>query len=176
MARMKRWEAVRQRLADANGHGGNAVSEVVDAVADVVGHHEGMTVTVTVDDGRELATVRIVRQQGQLEVTHLQPAPPLPPPRDMPWAGKPVNQPFRSNWQGPDHSNVQAPDHSNAQGPDHTNAQGPDHSNAQGPDHSNAPGPDHSNWQGPDPETLDQTAARLAELIRQDPSLLDGNP
>src|SRR6185437_13552714 len=151
MARMKRWEAVRQRLADANGHGGNAVSEVVDAV----GHHEGMTVTVTVDDGRELATVRIVRQQGQLEVTHLQPAPPLPPPRDMPWAGKPVNQPFRSNWQGPDH----------------TNAQGPDHSNAQGPDHSNAPGPDHSNWQGPDPETLDQTAARLAELIRQDPSL-----
>src|SRR3954469_7691262 len=102
MARVKRWEAVRQRLAEANGHGGDAVNEVVDALSDIVAHHEGLTVTVTVDDGREPETVRLVRRQGHVEGTHLQPAPPLPPPQDMPWAGKPVNQPNRSNWQGPD--------------------------------------------------------------------------
>src|SRR5689334_23117277 len=128
MARMKRWEAVRQRLADANGHGGHAVDDIVAAVADAVNHHAELTVTITVDDGADLATVRIVRHNGQVEVTRLQPAPEPPPPHDMPWAGRPVNRPVRPNWEGPD------------------------------------------------PETLDQTAARLAELIRQDPSLLDGSP
>ena len=144
MARMKRWEAVRQRLAEANGHGGPVVDEVVEAVAEIVSHRGPMTVTVTVDTGDDLATVRIVQRRGQVEVTHLQPQPlaapapvpppptPMPPPepyqdlpRDMPWAGSPPIRP---------------------------------------------------NWQSRDPETLDQTAARLAELIRQDPSLLDGNP
>src|SRR5689334_16538478 len=128
MARMKRWEAVRQRLAEANGHGGHAAGEVVAAVADVVGHHEALTVTITVDSGDDLATFRVVRRQGKVEVTRLQPAPAPAPPRDMPWAGQPVNHQT------------------------------------------------HPAWEGPDPETLDQTAARLAELIRQDPSLLDGNP
>lgn len=152
MARMKRWEAVRQRLAEANGHGGHAAGEVVAAVADVVSHHEALTVTITVDSGDDLATFRVVRRQGKVEVTRLQPAPvpstpsppsshsspppsppsspssPPSPPRDMPWAGQPVNHQT------------------------------------------------HPAWEGPDPETLDQTAARLAELIRQDPSLLDGNP
>src|SRR5690242_2559238 len=152
MARMKRWEAVRQRLAEANGHGGPVVDDVVEAITEVVRQRDAVTVTVTVDTGGELATVRIVQRHGRIEVTHLQPqplasppapvtaAPPdrspdLPPelpdagpeewPRDMPWAGSPPIRP---------------------------------------------------NWPSRDPETLDQTAARLAELIRQDPSLLDGNP
>jgi hypothetical protein len=138
MARMKRWEAVRQRLADANDHAAQTVDEVVHAVSEVVRHHEDLTVTITVDDGGELATVRIVRRAGRLDVTRLQPQPlatpvptspaPAPPPDprfhgDVPWAGPPLRP----------HYQVQ------------------------------------------DAETLDQTAARLAELIRQDPSLLDGN-
>jgi hypothetical protein len=151
MARMKRWEAVRQRLAEADGNGRPVVDDVVEAVTEVVRHRDAVTVTVTVDTGGDLATVRIVQRHGRIEVTRLLPQPLATPPapvaaardlpqelpqelpddgpeewpRDMPWAGSPPIRP---------------------------------------------------NWQSRDPETLDQTAARLAELIRQDPSLLDGNP
>jgi hypothetical protein len=151
MARMKRWEAVRQRLADANGHSAQTVDEVVNAVSEVVRQHEALTVTVTVDDGEELSTVRIVRHAGQLNVTRLQPlaTPPPPPPSPPPAPPAPPAPtspapppPSDPRWHGdtPWAGQVLRPDRRER-----------------------------------DPETLDQTAARLAELIRQDPSLLDGN-
>jgi hypothetical protein len=132
MARMKRWEALRQRLADGTGQPVHIVDEVVDAVSDVVRHHDAVTVTVTVDDGGNLSTVRIVQHGGQLVVTHLQPQPPPSPP--VPPA--PPVEPRRNG---------------------------------------DAPRAIRPEWRSRDAETLDQTAARLAELIRQDPSLLDGN-
>jgi hypothetical protein len=131
MARMKRWDAVRQRLEDAGGGPERIVDEVVQAISDVVGqHHNSLTVTVTVDDSGSLATVRIVRRDGRLEVTRLQPqpvaAPPPPPP--TPPAPPPPRAP--------------------------------------------APPPQHS-WRPAPADSLEQAAARLAELVRQDPSLLE---
>jgi len=131
MARMKRWEAVRQRLADGTGQPVHIVDEVVDAVSEVVRHHDTATVTVTVDDGGHLSTVRIVQRDGQLVVTHLTQQAPVPP--------APAVEPRR---------NGEAP---------------------------RTIRPIRPEWRNRDAETLDQTAARLAELIRQDPSLLDGN-
>jgi hypothetical protein len=132
MARMKRWEAVRQRLADGTGQPVRIIDEVVDALSDVVRHHDAVTVTVTVDEGGHLSTVRIVQRGGQLDVTHLQPQVPHSPP------ALPV-PPAEPRHNG------------------------------------DAPRAIRPEWRSRDAETLDQTAARLAELIRQDPSLLDGN-
>ncbi len=115
MARMKRWDAVRQRLANATGSSEHMLAEVVKAVSEVVQRHGSLTVTVTVDDAGALATVRIVRRDGHVQVTRLEPRPAASTPADAP------------------------------------------------------PPP----WPAREAETLDQTAARLAELIRQDPSLLD---
>jgi hypothetical protein len=117
MARMKRWDAVRQRLAHA-GHGSDeTVDEVIRAVSEVVQRHDSLTVTVTVDDSQSLATARIVRVNGQVQVTRLEPRPEPEPSRDV----------------------------------------------------------GRVSWPARESETLDQTAARLAELIRQDPSLLDSS-
>jgi hypothetical protein len=139
MARMKRWEAVRQRLDDDTGQPVRLVDEVVDAVGDVVRHHDTATVTVTVDDGGNLSTVRIVQRGGQLEVTHLRPqAPPsAPAPPSPPVMPAPPAEPRRNG--------------------------------------DAVPRAIRPEWRSRDAETLDQTAARLAELIRQNPSLLDGN-
>jgi hypothetical protein len=125
MARMKRWDAVRQRLEDADGGAERVVDEVVQAITDVVGqHHNALTVTVTVDDSGALATVRIVRRDGRLEVTRLQPQPIAAPPPPPPPAPPPPQPP---SWTPP-----------------------------------------------PTPtETLAQAEARLAALVRQDPSLLE---
>jgi hypothetical protein len=165
MARMKRWEAVRQRLADANGHSAQTVDQVVQAVSEVVRDHEDLTVTVTVDDGGELSTVRIVQRAGRLDVTRLQPQPlatPAPPGR----LATPVH-PSGLATAGPP---------SRPATPASTPPAPPPPSDPRW--HGDSPWAGQTlrpDWQGRDPETLDQTAARLAELIRQDPSLLDGN-
>jgi len=147
MARMKRWEALRQRLADGTGQPVHIVDEVVGAVSDVVRQHDAVTVTVTVDDGGNLSTVRIVQRGGQLEITHLQQqAPPPPPALTVPPA--PPAEPRLPVPAAPP---------------------------AEPRRNGDAPRAIRPEWRSRDAETLDQTAARLAELIRQDPSLLDGN-
>ncbi len=200
MARMKRWEAVRQRLADANGHSAHTVDEVVHAVSEVARHHEDLTVTVTVDDGGELSTVRIVQRAGQLDVTRLQPQPlatplrptspshlatppppsPLatpaptspapPPPSDPRWHG---DSPWAGQTLRPDQGGA-APQ-ARVGGAGAQAAAGAGSGGRQDQSGTRAGSGGRQDWQRRDPETLDQTAARLAELIRQDPSLLDGN-
>jgi hypothetical protein len=142
---MKRWEALRQRLADGTGQPVHIVDEVVGAVSDVVRQHDAVTVTVTVDDGGNLSTVRIVHHGGQLEITHLQQQAPPPPPALPVAAAPPAALPVPA-----------APPAEPRRNGDMPRAIRPE-------------------WRSRDSETLDQTAARLAELIRQDPSLLDGN-
>jgi hypothetical protein len=126
MARMKRWDAVRQRLANATHSSDEVVDEVIKAVSEVVQRHDSLTVTVTVDDSHSLATARVVRLNGEVQVTRLEPRPAAPEP-----AHEPAAAPVRDVGRVP--------------------------------------------WPVREAETLDQTAARLAELIRQDPSLLDNS-
>src|SRR4051794_31921812 len=99
MARMKRWEALRQRLADGTGQPVPVLDEVVDAVSDVVRHHDEVTVTVTVDDGGNLSPGRIVQQGGQLQAPPLRPqilpAPPSSPAPPSPPA-LPLSEPRRN--------------------------------------------------------------------------------
>jgi hypothetical protein len=150
MARMKRWDAVRQRLAGANAGSDQIVEEVVRAVGEVIQQHpDALTVTVTVDDAGALATIRIVQRQGQLEITRLQPQP-LPPP---PLAGGPSYDPHSLPVAG--RRPAPAPP-------------------APPPPVAAPPPVARPAWPQREAETLDQTAARLAELIRQDPSLLEG--
>ena len=140
MARMKRWDAVRQRIEDATNAPDQVLEEVVRAVGEVVHRHSGASVIVTVEEGGPPVTLRITHRDGQVDVSRVEaPRPavsvPADPPRDWP----PQSGQGVLGSQG-------------AQG-----GQG-----AQGL---------HT---GPSAESVDQTAARLAELIRSDPTLLDG--
>jgi len=88
MARMKRWDAVRQRLEDASSDSAEAaVDEVVRALSEVVQRHPSLTVTVTIDDSADNVTVRIRNGDGNLEVMRIEARPIVGEPRSA------VNQP-----------------------------------------------------------------------------------
>jgi hypothetical protein len=119
MARMKRWDAVRQRIEHAASAPDQVLEEVVRSVGEVVNRHPGTSVTVTVEEGGPSVTLRITHRDGQVDVSRVEDPRPAAadPPRD---------------W------------------------------------------PPQDGQSAPSAESVDQTAARLAELIRSDPTLLDG--
>src|SRR5687767_14908963 len=78
LARVRRWDEIRQRLASMSG-GSQVIDDVVKAIGEVLQRHGQVQVTVTVDEGDRLSTVRMVRRDGQLTVTRLEPAVTQPP-------------------------------------------------------------------------------------------------
>ncbi len=198
MARMKRWDAVRQRLADTtNVSAEAAVDDVVRAVSEVVHRHPSLTVTVTLDDSTNNVTVRIRNGDGHLEVTRIEPAPivgePRPavvPPRIVATeprivAGEPrimagdpravtndarvVNDPRVA--AGEPHPAVNPPQAWPPRQSDPLPLRRPEGLPPAEP--YGQPEPFRPAEQSRQGETMDQTAARLAEMIRRDPSLLD---
>jgi hypothetical protein len=128
LARMHRWEALRQKLAVRRGTRLEpVVEEVVEALTELV-RRRGVTVTVIVEDAQAQAGVRLAGQDGRVAVGRIDPSEPAE--------------------AGPD-----AGDHAGNHGPDQAGNHG-------------------GTRAGGAPPSSD-TAARLAELIRRDPWLLD---
>jgi len=129
LARMHRWEALRQKLAVSRGeHLEPVVGEVVDALEEIVHRRAPVAVTVIVEDDRVRAGVRLAWRDERLVVSRVDPAQLRGEPDDAP-----VERTRRVN-------GAAAPAASPA---------------------------------APDPGASPDTAARLAELIRRDPSLLE---
>src|SRR5690348_1786458 len=75
LARMHRWEALRQKLAVSRGTRLEpVVDEVVDALAELVRRHGGLTLTVVVEDARAQAAVRLAWEDGRLVVNRVDPS------------------------------------------------------------------------------------------------------
>jgi hypothetical protein len=204
MARMKRWDAVRQRLADSSSVSAeHAVDEVVRALSEVVQRHRSITVTVTVDDTANEVTVRIRNGDGQLEVTRIErpivgePRPSVGQPRivssesravtidprvapQQAWSPRPTEPPHTE----PPHTELPRTELPRTEPPRtelprtepprteplRTEPLRVEPLRVEPLGHGEPFRPADQARQG---ETMDQTAARLAEMIRRDPSLLD---
>ncbi|OLB80825.1 MAG: hypothetical protein AUI14_05345 [Actinobacteria bacterium 13_2_20CM_2_71_6] len=74
LARMARWDALRQRLANAAaGRVEPAVNEVIEAIGAVLQRHGPLTVTVSVEGVETVTTAQLVWRDGQLTVARSEP-------------------------------------------------------------------------------------------------------
>jgi hypothetical protein len=198
LARMARWEELRRRTEDSQTGSGAAVEDLVETVRRVVERRPGLAVTVTVEYGENTASLRVEHQDGQVGVTVSQVEPagdlrsrPLSRPANggVPLAtngGHSPAYPARLGGDPPfDHGQATYPAHFDASQPGESDqtlplmGDGPVHL----PRHDQAARPVTPSWP-PDPNTTasptlhptgSPTAARLADLLRQDPSLLNSD-
>jgi hypothetical protein len=77
LERMRRWEALRRRLAGP-GRGDPVVEELIEVVGPVLHRYDGVTVTLAVEGTDEPVTLRLRWQEGQLSVTPVTPVPQPP--------------------------------------------------------------------------------------------------
>jgi hypothetical protein len=199
LARMDRWEALRQRIAGpALDRTEPVVDEIIEAIGTVLRRHAPHTITVTIEAADHTTSARIGWHDGRLTVE-----PGVAPVSD----GRPGGEPSASqagqagagqagtgrfassgddgrlngepsagrgddSWQSGEPSAGRGGDGRLGEG-------GLTIDRFTGPDADGRFSIDRSGSRGgtrpSEPETLDQTAARLAELIRQDPSLLHGD-
>jgi hypothetical protein len=196
LARMARWEELRRRAEDSQTGSGAAVEDLVETVRRVVERRPGLAVTVTVEYGESTASLRVEHQDGQVGVTVSQVEPvgdlrsrPLSRPANdgVPLStagGRSPAYPARLGGDPPfDNGQDTYPAHFDARQPGESDqtlplGDGPAHF----PRHDQAARPATPVWP-PDPNTTanptlrpsgNPTAARLADLLRQDPSLLNG--
>jgi hypothetical protein len=191
LARMARWEELRRRAEDPQTDSGAAVEDLVETVRRVVERRPGLAVTVTVEYGESTASLRVEHQDGQVGVTVSQVEPvgdlrsrtlPRPGNGGVPQhtnGGRPATYPAQLGGDPPFDNGDAAPAQFGAGQPAESEQTLPlgDGQSAQSA-FSVLP-----SWP-PDPNTTasptlrpsgNPTAARLAALLRQDPSLLNGD-
>jgi hypothetical protein len=78
LERMRRWEALRRRMAGP-GRGEPVVEELIEAIGAVLHRHGEVTVTLSVEGTAEPVTLRLHWQDGHLQVaSEVSPAEPVP--------------------------------------------------------------------------------------------------
>ncbi|MDG4767538.1 hypothetical protein O7632_26110 [Solwaraspora sp. WMMD406] len=159
LARLARRDQLQRRVNQGNDRTSSAAQEIAAVVRQVVERHPGLLATVRLENGGQAVELRIANQDGHIQLTVTGPA----GPGALPSATRHVTTDGSAIGHG-------VPNGSGAIGHGVAGHGVADGGAALGMPTAGGP----PEWPPRTENTPDSPAARLAELIRQDPSLLNG--